>query len=585
MATKSSLSTRFPYTSTTLVDVLQFWAKELPDKTVFIFLKDGEHEEVRITFQELDRQARLIAARLQQLRAEGERVLLLYPPGLEYIAAFFGCLYSGAIAVPAYPPRLNRPVPRIQAIVADCEATFALTTPEILSNMEQRFEYTPDLAQLQWVNTEELPEEMEDEWHKLEIEPTDLAFLQYTSGSTSTPKGVMLSHRNLLHNLEQISIGFQLNEEEIGISWLPSYHDMGLIGTVLGTIYIGGTTVLLAPLDFLQRPLRWLQAIAKYKATASGGPNFAYDICVEKIKPEVIESLDLRSWRIAFSGAEPVRLETMRRFAKTFEPCGFRWEAFYPCYGLAEATLFVTGGEGSGGPVTYSIRRSALERDFIEEVNENDEDALVMVGCGTKKLEQEIAIVNPDELRRCETGEVGEIWVCGESVARGYWKRPEENQNTFNAMISDGDLKTYLRTGDLGFLKDGELFITGRLKDLIIIRGSNHYPQDIELTVEGCHEAMHVAGGGAFSIDVGDEERLVVVHEIDRQYRRSDLAPAIQAIRRAVAENHDLQVYAIALIKPFTIPKTSSGKIKRHACKAMYLNGELDVITEWRASD
>lgn len=585
MAAKYLFSTHFPITPTTLVDVLQFRAKELPDKSVFIFLKDGEQEEIHITFKELERRAQAIAAQLQQLSKVGERALLLYPPGLDYIAAFFGCLYAGVIAVPAYPPRLNRPVPRIQAIVADSEATVALTTPEIYDNMEQRFEFTPDLELLQWVNTEEMPSGLEVEWHGVDIAPEDLAFLQYTSGSTSTPKGVMLSHRNLLHNLEQISLGFQLSQEDIVVSWLPSYHDMGLIGTILGTLFIGGTTVLLAPLDFLQRPLRWLKAISKYKATVSGGPNFAYDICLEKIKPEQIGDLDLSSWRSAFNGAEPVRLETMRRFSETFEPSGFRGDAFYPCYGLAEATLFVTGGEGITGVVTYPVKRSALEKDRVKPADVGDEDAQVLVGCGTKKLEQEIVIAHPEEFRRCAPDEVGEIWINGGSVAQGYWKRPVENEHTFGATLDGEDHPKYLRTGDLGFLKDGELFITGRLKDLIIIRGSNHYPQDIEQTVEGCHEAMQTAGGGAFSIDVDAEEKLVMVQEIDRKFRRADLEPAIRAIRKAIAENHDLQVYAVVLIKPFTIPKTSSGKIKRHACKKQFLDGELDVIAEWRASD
>jgi len=275
----------------------------------------------------------------------------------------------------------------------------------------------------------------------------------------------------------------------------------------------------------------------------------------------------------------------MRRFSETFEPSGFRGDAFYPCYGLAEATLFVTGGEGITGLVTYPVKRSALEKDRVKPADVGDEDAQVLVGCGTKKLEQEIVIAHPEEFRRCAPDEVGEIWINGGSVAQGYWKRPVENEHTFGATLDGEDHPKYLRTGDLGFLKDGELFITGRLKDLIIIRGSNHYPQDIEQTVEGCHEAMQTAGGGAFSIDVDAEEKLVMVQEIDRKFRRADLEPAIRAIRKAIAENHDLQVYAVVLIKPFTIPKTSSGKIKRHACKKQFLDGELDVIAEWRASD
>jgi acyl-CoA synthetase (AMP-forming)/AMP-acid ligase II len=566
-----------------LVDMLRLRASDQPEKIAIIFLKDGEEEEIPITYAELDRRARMIAAKLQELEGAGERALLLYPPGLEYIAAFFGCLYAGVIAVPAYPPRMNRPAPRIQAIVADSSAVIALTTPEILDSMEKRFEHAPDLESLEWVDTDEIPLGLEEEWQPPELTPDTLAFLQYTSGSTSTPKGVMLSHGNLLHNLEQIRPSFKVNQDDTVISWLPSYHDMGLIGSILGSIYFGAKLVLIAPLDFLQRPLRWLKAISKYKATVTGGPNFAYDFCIDKVKPEQMAALDLSSWRTAFSGAEPVRLETMKRFSEKFAVCGFRIEAFYPCYGLAEGTLFVTGGEATAEPVTLTVQRASLESDLIVDASPGDLDAQTLVGCGHTRLGQNIVIVNPDTFLRCPPNEVGEIWLSGKSVAEGYWNRPKENEETFGAQLVREEGDTYLRTGDLGFLRDNELFITGRLKDLIIIRGSNHYPQDIEMTVEQCHESLQLAGGGVFSLDVDDEERLVVVQEVDRKYRRANLDPTIQAIRKAIAENHNLQVYAILLIKPFTIPKTSSGKIQRHACRAKYLDGSFDVIAEWQA--
>jgi acyl-CoA synthetase (AMP-forming)/AMP-acid ligase II len=353
---------------------------------------------------------------------------------------------------------------------------------------------------------------------------------------------------------------------------------------MMGTIYSNLRTVLLSPLAFLQRPLRWLRAIAHYRATISGGPNFAYDLCVEKTNQEQREQLDLSCWEIAFNGAEPVRVETMQRFAKAFSPSGFRYNAFYPCYGLAEATLYVTGGDPTAEPTTLAVKRSQLEQDRIEPVPADQEGAQILVGCGSIKLDQEIAIVDPETFTRCDPQQVGEIWISGDSVAQGYWRRPEENQKMFGARIEGEGEKTYLRTGDLGYLDQDELYITGRLKDLIIIRGSNHYPQDIELTVERCHEALQSAGAGAFSIDVDNEERLVVVQEVDRRHRRDDLNPVIQAIRKAIAENHDLQVYAIVLIMPFTIPKTSSGKIKRHACKEKYLSGRFDVLAEWTAN-
>jgi acyl-CoA synthetase (AMP-forming)/AMP-acid ligase II len=571
----------FDFSPVTLVDMLRQRAERNPDRKVFTFLTDGEQEEDPITFRQLDLGARSIAAMLQTMGVVGERALLLFPPGLEYIRAFFGCLYAGVIAVPAYPPRLNRPTPRIQAIVADAESTIVLTTGEILDSMEKRFEHTPDLKSMKWVNTEHLVESLADDWREQKINPDHIAFLQYTSGSTSTPKGVMLSHANLVHNLEQSRHGFHANSDSVCVSWLPSYHDMGLIGALMGTIYSDAKTILLSPLAFLQRPLRWLRAIAHYRANISGAPNFAYDLCVEKIRPEQREKLDLSCWEIAFNGAEPVRVETMQRFAKAFAASGFRYNAFYPCYGLAEATLYVTGGDPSAEPVTLTVRRSELEQDRIEPILSDQEGAQILVGCGSKKLDQEIAIVDPETFTRCDPQQVGEIWISGDSVAQGYWKRPEENQKMFGARIAGEGEKTYLRTGDLGFLDEDELYITGRLKDLIIIRGSNHYPQDIELTVERCHEALQSAGAGAFSIDVDNEERLVVVQEVDRRHRRDDLNPVIQAIRKAIAETHDLQVYAIVLIMPFTIPKTSSGKIKRHACKENYLSGSFNVLAEW----
>lgn len=566
-----------------LVTMLRNQAEKFVDQTAIIYLRDGENDEVSITYQQLDQQARQIAARLQTLTPKGERALLLYPPGLDYIAAFFGCLYAGLIAVPAYPPRLNRPAPRIQAILADSGAKIALTTSEILESMQKRFVYEPDLEKLNWIDTQSLPDAKSLTWVEPGITGETLAFLQYTSGSTSTPKGVMLSHANLVHNLEQISVGFRVESGDTVVSWLPSYHDMGLIGSILGSLYNGSKLVLLAPIDFLQRPFRWLNAISKYKGTVSGGPNFAYDFCVEKVKPEQIEALDLSTLRVAFSGAEPVRMETMRRFVEVFAPAGFRMEAFYPCYGLAEATLFVTGGSVSSLPVTQLVHRSALEENRFVLAPDGSEDSQLMISCGSTCLGTQIKIVDPETLLPCSADQIGEIWIKGESVAQGYWNRTEENALTFNAKLAGDGEGRYLRTGDLGFLYLNDLYITGRLKDLIIIRGSNHYPQDIELTVEKCHQYMQTAGGAAFSIDEDNEEKLVIVQEIDRQYRREDLTPVIKAIQHAIAEIHDLQVHAIVLIKPFTIPKTSSGKIQRHACKNQFLEGTLEVLAEWCA--
>ncbi|MEW6083605.1 MAG: amino acid adenylation domain-containing protein [Chloroflexota bacterium] len=568
----------------TLLDLLRLRASLQPDDLAYRYLQENEADIVTTTYAELDRRARGIGAWLETHGARGERVLLLYPAGLDYIAAFFGCLYAGAVAVPAYPPRLNRPVPRIQAIVADSQAKFALTTSTILQNIEQRFEQSPDLQELSWLDTDHVPAGAEADWRDPNIDADTLAFLQYTSGSTSQPKGVMLTHGNLMHNLKAIRHGFQLDGTDSGCFWLPSYHDMGLIGGILEPMYIGGISTLMSPVSFLQKPFRWLDAISKYKATTSGAPNFAYDLCVDKITPEQLETLDLRAWKLAFCGAEPIRPETLERFARTFERVGFRKSSFYPCFGMAESTLIVSGGEGPAEPRTLTIDRKSLERDLVVEASPDDSNSLTLVNCGKSIVDQKIVIVNPSTLNRCAENEVGEIWVAGPSVAQGYWRLEEETRNTFGAHLADTGEGPFMRTGDLGFLQNGELFVTGRLKDLIIIHGSNHYPQDIELTVESSHPALQPSAGAAFSVTEDGKEQLVIVQEVTRAGRQADVNEVASAIRQAVAEKHDLQVFAVALVKPMSIPKTSSGKIQRRATKAAFLNGELELVGEWRKS-
>ncbi|MBK8783715.1 MAG: fatty acyl-AMP ligase [Anaerolineales bacterium] len=549
----------------------------------FRYLPDDTSESITIDYAELDRRARAIGAWLESFGAKGERALLLYSPGLDYIAAFMGCLYAGVTAVPAYPPRLNRPVPRIQSIVDDSHARFALTTTTIFSSIEKRFEHAPDLKALHWLNTEQLPAGLEADWRDPNIATDTLAFLQYTSGSTSQPKGVMLSHGNLMHNLEAISRGFHIDSTVKGIFWLPSYHDMGLIGGVLEPMYLGGETTLMSPPSFLQRPVRWLEAITRYGGNTCGAPNFAYDLCVDKITPEQKESLDLSSWTLAFCGAEPIRPETLERFARAFAGCGFRKASFYPCFGMAESTLIVSGADGPSEPRTFTVDRKSLESDLVIPALANEAGSATMVSCGPAIIDQKIVIVNPTTLQRCDSNQVGEIWVAGPSVAQGYWGLEEETRKTFQAYIADTNEGPFLRTGDLGFLNNGELFVTGRLKDLIIIHGSNHYPQDIELTVESSHPALQPAGGAAFSITDGGKEQLVIIQEVTRQNRQADVNEVAAAIRQAVSEKHDLQVFAIVLIKPMSIPKTSSGKIQRRACKTAFLNGGLEIVGEWRA--
>jgi acyl-CoA synthetase (AMP-forming)/AMP-acid ligase II len=569
-----------PASNGSLVDVLVQRAQSQPERKAYIFLHNGETESESLTYGELDRQARAIAAHLQQW--QGERALLLYPSGLEFITAFFGCLYAGVVAVPVCPPKRNQNLSRLLSIVNDAQGKIALTTTSILTGIEKRWDIEPELlAQLKWVATDTM-EGNPQGFVPQSVTPESLAFLQYTSGSTGMPKGVMVSHGNLCHNLNAIYQGFGHGPESRGVIWLPLYHDMGLIGGVLQPLYGGFEVILMSPVDFLQKPWRWLQAITRYKATTSGGPNFAYELCAHKITDPQLASLDLRSWEVAFTGAEPVRSETLEQFANTFAPCGFRREAFYPCYGMAEATLFVTGGQKNHLPVTQVVKAGELEKNSGVEKEISSPESRLLVGSGRPYLDTKVIIVNPESLTRCKKGQVGEIWVSGRSIASGYWNHPSATQETFQAYLQDPQEGPFLRTGDLGFLLDGELFVTGRIKDVIIIRGKNHYPQDIELTVQKSHPALRPNGGAAFTVELNGSERLVIVQEVERSYlRKLDVNEVEGNIRQAVTAEHSLQVYATVLVKTASIPKTSSGKIRRHACRAEFLNGSLNLVGDW----
>ncbi|WP_461947896.1 fatty acyl-AMP ligase, partial [Nostoc sp.] len=574
--------------STYLIEILNYRAQYQPDKQAYIFLENGETESGSLTYGELDRQARAIAqaltcqfaARLQSW--QGERALLLYPSGLEFITAFFGCLYAGVVAVPVYPPRRNQKLSRLLSIVNDAQAKIALTTSSILADINQKWEEEIELlTQLKWVATDTIEANRGEFTPKL-VTPESLAFLQYTSGSTGTPKGVMVTHGNIIHNQQLIQQSFDHSEQTIFVGWLPLFHDMGLIGNVLQPMYLGIPCILMPPVAFLQKPIRWLQVISKYRATTSGGPNFAYDLCVNKVQPEQLANLDLSSWDLAFNGAEPIRAETLEQFGQKFAQCGFNYNAFYPCYGMAETTLFTTGGDKNHLPVIQGVKSGELEQNSVVESEISSSESRLFVGCGRTYMDMKVSIVNPESLTRCEKGQVGEIWVSGGSVASGYWNRPEATQETFQAYLKDTGEGPFLRTGDLGFLQHGELFVTGRLKDVIIIRGRNHYPQDIELTVEKSHPALRTVCGAAFTVEDKGQERLVVVQEVERSFlRKLNAKEVIGNIRQAVTWEHELEVYAVLLLKPGSIPKTSSGKIQRHACWAGFLAGSLDVVEDW----
>jgi acyl-CoA synthetase (AMP-forming)/AMP-acid ligase II len=570
--------------SLTLLDLLQSRAKSQSNKEAYIFLLDGEKQESCLTYGELDLKARSIAAWLQSHVSAGERALLLYPSGLEFIAAFFGCLYAGIIAVPTYPPGRNQKMSRLKAILGDSEAKVALTTTAELAKIEGRLSQKPKLAALHWLATDNIASDLALNWQEPKVSEDTLAFLQYTSGSTGNPKGVMVSHGNLLHNSHLIHNCFDHSPNSQGVIWLPPYHDMGLIGGVLQPLYGGFPVTLMSPISFLKKPLRWLQAISRYQATTSGGPDFAYDLACRRITPEQCSSLDLGSWEVAFSGAEPIRAQTLERFANYFSPCGFRREAFYPCYGMAETTLIISGGLKTEPPIVRYLKAGELEKNRVVSATEEEEGIRSIVGCGQSWLNQKIVIVDPQSLTVCEPDQVGEVWVSGLSVAQGYWQQPEQTKQTFHSYLADTGEGPFLRTGDLGFLQDGELFITGRIKDLMIIQGRNHYPQDIEITVEQSHSSLRPSSGAAFTIEFAEQEKLVIAHEVERSYLRQ-LNPneVIGAIRRAVAEQHDLQAYAVLLLKIGGIPKTSSGKVQRRACRERFLSGSLDLVADWSA--
>ena len=572
--------------STNLVDILHNRATNQLDKCAFIFLQDGENQTARLTYKELDRQAQAIAFHLQSLNASGSRALLLYPPGLEFICAFLGCLYAKVIAVPAYPPRRNQKVNRLKAIIKDAEATLCLTTASELNNIQNTLAQDLELASLKYLATDYLLDLDVSDWKKPTIGKQELAFLQYTSGSTGKPKGVMISHANLIHNSNCIKKAFELTSQSVSVTWLPSFHDMGLIDGIIQPLYTGFLGVIMSPVSFLSKPIRWLQKISDYRATHCGGPNFAYELCINKISPEEIKSIDLSSWISAYNGAEPIRKKTLKRFAEKFHTCGFCENSFYPCYGMAESTLMVSGGLVQEQPVYCSVSADALFANRVKQVSEDADNVRHLVGSGRKLLNTKIAIVDPQTLASCDADEVGEIWVSNDSVAQGYWNKPELTKTTFQAYLSDTNEGPFLRTGDLGFLQNGELFVTGRIKDLIIIRGRNHYPQDIELTVEKSHPALRINCGAAFTIEVDGEERLIIAQEVKRVYlRKLKVDEVVGAIRKAVSEQHQLRVYSVLLLKTGSIPKTSSGKIQRYACRQNWLSQTLTLVGEWKAKE
>ena len=579
-----------------LVDVLRSRAARQPDRQAFGWWGERGGVDSSLTYAALDEKARAIGATLQAKAAPRARALLLYPPGFDYVAAFYGCLYGDMIAVPAYPPeptRLDRTLPRLRAIIADAQATVVLTSSAILAFVAPVLAHAPELGALSWISTDPLTDA--SGWSPPALAQDDLAFLQYTSGSTGTPKGVMLSHGNLLENAEVIRRAHDYHDRTRMVAWVPPYHDMGLIGSIIQPVYSGFPCTLMSPMTFLRRPLTWLQAITQIGATSSGAPNFAFDLCARKVTPEQRSKLDLSTWDVAYCGSEPVRADTLERFTRAFASCGFRRSSLYPCYGLAEATLIATGGKKGTG---YAVNRAGA------------------VSCGETLTGGDLAIVDPDRHTRCAPGTIGEIWLRSSSVASGYWNRPDETAHTFRACI-EGEHGTWLRTGDLGQVQHGELYVTGRLKELIIVRGLKHFPSDLEATIEQTQwHTPHFRPGGsaAFSAEAAGEERLFVVVEVERRQRerrgasapiverrrrtdrrarpfayRDDIETAsfdparvVRELRNAIAAQHGVEVAGVFLTRPGAVPKTSSGKKQRVLCRSLFLDAlNQDLLHAW----
>jgi len=567
----------------TLVELLRHRAAEDPHRTALTFLADADTVKATLSYGQLDHKARAIAALLQSHGLAGERALLVYPPGLDYVAALFGCLYAGTVAVPTYPPRRQRSTDRLQAIIANARAAAVLTTPAIDAFAGRLWGQTLKRQPLHWLLTDEASASDAQAWQEPALTGQTLAILQYTSGSTATPRGVMLSHTNLLHNSRWIERCFEHTRDSRGVIWLPPYHDMGLIGGILQPLHLGCTCYLMSPTSVFSNPFCWLQAISRYQASTSGGPNFAYELCLRKITPQQRAMLDLSCWQVAFTGAEPVRADTLERFTELFSSCGFRRQAFYPCYGLAEATLMASAGKKNAAPLTLRVDKAALEANQVVPAGPEESGSQTLVGCGCSLADQQIVIVDPHKQSRCRPGEIGEIWIAGPSVANGYWDQPELSRQTFAAHLADSGEGPFLRTGDLGFLQEDELFITGRLKDLIILCGRNLYPQDLEQTAERSHADLNPCCGAAFSVESDGQERLVLVYEVIPR-REPDVNAVAEAVRRAVAEEHEVELYAFVLLRLGGLPKTSSGKVQRQACRSAFLAGTLEAYGEWRAT-
>lgn len=570
-----------------MVDLLRARAAAQPGASAYTFLDDGEREGACIDWRQLDLRSRAIAAAIAERVPPGARVLVMCLSSLEFVPAFFGVLYAGCAAVPTYPPsgaRTDRTVARLRGMIADSGISLVLTASGLCARAAMLETVVPELAGAAWLDVDAIPDAAAESFRDPHCTGGSLALLQYTSGSTAAPRGVMVSHGNLLHNLAHSASLAGHAATSVSLSWLPVNHDMGLIDGVLQPVFSGYHAYLMSPGAFLQRPARWLQAMSRLRVTHSGGPNFAYDLCVRRVSDSDRQGLDLGSWRVAFNGSEPVRRATLESFQRAFGPCGFRWESFRPAYGLAESTLLVTSTRAGEPPHCLDVDAAALARNIVRPASEGGAKSLVAAGTldGTTR----VAIVDPALRTPCTPDVIGEIWVAGPSVARGYWNHPVVSADTFGAFTTDGD-GPFLRTGDLGFLRDGRLFVTGRLKDMLIVRGLKHYPHDLEVTAEQSHAALRPGCCAAFAVECNGEERIALVAEIEPRpvagasSQGADITPVIPAVRRAIADSHHISLAAVALVPAGSLPKTTSGKLQRYLCRDAFTGGALPILAAW----
>ena len=568
------------------VHLLRSHAETQGDRQAIVFLdEDGDGFE-SWTYYELDRQARAMSVSLSAQSKPGSCALILCPPGLQFLKAILGCFYAGIVAVPIYPPANVRQTSRIATISQDTGSDLILTTRAFKSRIESFLIELGEVRHYRFLLVDEILLSADADWETPVYRDSDLALLQYTSGSTSEPKGVMVSHGNLMANLEMIRAWFDLTADSINVGWLPMFHDMGLVGNLLAMLYVGGQTVLMSPVSFVRKPVRWLEAATRFKATVIGGPNFGYALCADRITPEQQAGLDLSALRIAYCGSEPIDYRVLERFSDRFKAVGFDRNALYPCYGMAEATLLVTGSQVGGGAVYFPLVADDLTDGLATSAEDGKAAQRVLVSCGVSAPGQGLRIVDPKTRRSLADGQVGEVWISGPHLAQGYWRKPALTEEAFCAYVDGSGEGPYLRTGDLGFLRDGHLVIAGRIKEVIIVRGRNHYPQDIERTVAQSHPSLQPQSGAAFSVEVNGEAGLVVVQEVRRTALRSLPAEEVARLaRQRVLEAHELALHALVLIKPATLPKTSSGKIMRGACRAAYLQGEMESVYAWSAPE